>query len=282
MPVDLEMLLSSSNHGFFQYSSDDSTNYCDNAYDRSLSFRRNHCVPSPLVKLQNSFYKKSEHGAFTSPTLYKTENKVTTSPEFYGTRKKKVSFADDKGLKLVEIREIDSPSPPKWADDVITLLIGSRKRSVVKEKKWKLSFDHPPWSDEKLEEALEANMVSLESISIKEGTDDYLTGVIKVKNLAFEKNVFLRVTFDRWLSYEDIPCTYQEPSTTVVKANKYDTFHFNFKISPVATRYEVVEFSVGFRCNGQEYWDNNGGINYRLITEYSKSSPPDLNKNLFP
>lgn len=280
MPIHLEIPVSSPNHAFFSYPSYDGRSYFDNTYDRNLSFPPNYCSPRSPIKLQDSFYKTDEGDDFTDSACYKPDDKVVVSQGFYGFRKKRVSFADDKGLKLVEVHEI--PGPPKWADDVLTLLIGNTKRSVVKEKKWRIAFDHPPWSDEDLINVLETNMVVLEHISVKEGMDDYVTGAIKVKNVGFEKNIFLRVTFDRWLSHVDIPCNFMGSSETSTKPNAYDTFSFNFKILQVAIRYEVIEFSVCFRCYGKEYWDNNGGINYRIIAECSKSAVPDIYKSNAP
>lgn len=260
------MFLSATNHIF---------PYCDNGYARNCSFPQSHCVPRSPIKLPDSFYKGYKQD-FKISARYKFNDHVVIWQDIYSARKKKVSFADDKGLKLVEVREI--PGPPKWADDVITLLIGSSKRSVVKEKKWRKAFDHPPWSDEMLMHAVENNMLALEHVSIHEGTDDYLYGAVKVKNLTFKKDVFLRVTFDRWLSHIDIPCTYINSTKTGSKANKYDTFSFDFKISPVASRFEVIEFCICFQCDGQEFWENNGGINFRLVAEYCKSSASDSYK----
>lgn len=272
MPIDLEMLISSSNSSFYSYPVD------TRAYsDSSLSFPK-HCVPRFLTKYEDFFQEKTEDDVFRNETSFQTRFYKSTSVisrrEHYGARKKKVSFADDKGLNLVEVCEI--PGAPKWADDVITLLIGNSKRSVVKEKKWKIAFQYPPWPNEKLIETIENNNVALENISVNEDDHDTLLGTVKVKNLAFEKNVFLRLTFDRWLSYVDIPCMYVEPSEKSSKLNEYDTFCFSSKIPHVASRYEVIEFCVCFRCGDEEYWDSNNGINYRLITENSKSSVSDL------
>lgn len=275
MPIDLEMLLSAWNHSFFPCSPFHSMSYSDSNFHRSLSFPETHCIPRSLEKRGSLFYKKPNHDDYVSIEPYKSKEDAVVRDELsFGVRKKRVSFADDRGFNLVEVREI--PGAPKWADDVITLLIGDAKCSVVKEKKWKVAFEHPPWPDEDLVQKLEQNMIALEHISVKEGADDILVGTVKVKNLAYEKDIFVRVTFDRWLSYVDIPCTYVKRNEKIPKPNMYDTFNFSTKILPIASRYEVIEFCLCFKCDGKVHWDNNGGINYRLIAEHSKSCVPDI------
>lgn len=275
MPIDLEMLMSGSSHNVFPYFPFGDSSYADGVYDRALSFPPRYCVPRSPGKHQEFLRRKSLQNIFVSSVSYNKTKVIAISSEdvSHGVRKKKVSFADDRGLNLVEVREI--PEAPKWAEDVITLLIGNTKRSVVKEKRWKIAFDNPPSPDQKLVEKLEKNMVALEYVSVEEGSDDILHGTVKVKNLAYEKKLYLRVTYDRWLSYVDIPCTYNTVHEKGKQPNEYDTFCFNTKILSVASRYEVIEFSICFQCDGKDYWDNNGGINYRLNVEYTKSSASD-------
>lgn len=265
--------MSSSTRTFFPYPPLDTESYAESAYDRNFSCPQHHCVPRSFEKHQELFHRKSLSELFKNCVSPNSRNSSVSKDLPCVVRKKKVSFADDRGLNLVEVREI--PNAPKWVDDVITLLIGNSKRSVVKEKKWKVAFDHPPWSDERLIEKLEKNMVALEYVSVKEGTDDMLFGAAKVKNLAFEKEIFVRVTYDRWQSYINIPCAYMKLGQENEDIDEYDTFCFNTKIWPIASKYEVIEFSVCFRCDGKEYWDNNGDINYRLVAEYFKSPVVD-------
>ncbi|XP_054708943.1 protein phosphatase 1 regulatory subunit 3B-like [Uloborus diversus] len=262
MPVDLEMFLSAAASPFFEYTPFGEgrfavTNaYNDSRFRRSLSLPRNHFLVESHHK-QPPCKRQPYHKDLTS----KEKNSAASADVLsFGARKKKVSFADDRGFSLVEVREI--PGSTKWADQVLTLLIGDAKKSVVLEKKWKLSFQHPPWEDEALIRFLQTNAVVLESVSV---TDDNLYGSIKVRNLAYEKNVFVRVTFDRWVSYVDITASYVKHR--LQRQSVYDTFSFTTRVSPAAFRYQVIELCVCFKCNGKEYWDNNGGINYRLVME---------------
>lgn len=272
MPVDLEMLLSSTRSTLFPFSPyvNDHRFSLTSGYDGS-----DYSPRTPYLLRSNSrrfgfIQDRNVFPAYEKPSKGK-------APSECNTRKKKVSFADDRGLNLVEVREI--PGAPKWTDDVLALLIGGTQDNQLPDKVWKLSSENPPWADEKLVELLEKNKVGLEMITIKK-PGDVLTGTIKVKNLAFEKNVFVRITFDRWLSYTDIKAAYLVPSfRRSTKASEYDTFGFNTKIPPSTMKYGVIELCIGFQCCDRKYWDNNGGINYRLIADSSTESSAAVHRS---
>ncbi|KAI1233499.1 hypothetical protein IHE44_0004680 [Lamprotornis superbus] len=59
-----------------------------------------------------------------------------------------------------------------------------------------------------------------------------LSGTIQVRNVAFEKQVSVRYTFNQWESIHEL-------ST-------------------------LLQFAARYQVNGQEYWDNNRGKNYTL------------------
>lgn len=95
--------------------------------------------------------------------------------------------------------------------------------------------------------------MSLENVIVRE-SESILVGTVKVRNLNFDKEVIVRVTYDQWKSQEDILCTYS--SVTGGGAYPpYDTFSFKFTL-PGESQLSV-QFCVCFRCNGQEYWDSN-------------------------
>lgn len=54
-----------------------------------------------------------------------------------------------------------------------------------------------------------------------------MTGTVRVKNVSFEKSVFIRYTDNNWLSYYDRVCTYK-PNRLGDPA--YDTFTFTVDI----------------------------------------------------
>ncbi|GFU60476.1 protein phosphatase 1 regulatory subunit 3B-B [Nephila pilipes] len=274
MPMDLEMLLSATRSPLFSYTpfADDhfslTNGYGENDYSPRLSLPRNHFLVGEKSRRFGIIQNRSIFPSYNiGGDLKETKKKTSTSEDIPdGTRKKKVSFADDKGLDLVEVREI--PDVPKWTNEVLSLLIGGSQKIETNEKVWKFSSEHPPREDSKLLELLKQNSVVLESVNIKKGLSSVLNGTIKVRNLAFEKHVFTRITYDRWMSYADIKAEFMKPKeTNSTKQHQYDTFFFSTEIPASAMRFGVIEFCACFRCDGNEYWDNNGGINYRLTAE---------------
>ncbi|KFM76072.1 hypothetical protein X975_08344, partial [Stegodyphus mimosarum] len=268
MPIDFDMLLSAINSSpAFPYSPFVDANF---SFPRSCT---NNCRNNVRL-MRNSFLQPhSKHESVANENIVfesydsKESNNNTVSKKSDGSRKKKVSFADDKGLNLVEIREI--PGERKLSVDALTLLVGGLECQGEKEKNWKKAFEKPPWTDEELMCYLDNQAVILESVSLNE-SDGTLSGKIKVKNISYEKDVFIRITFDRWMSYDDITAFYEKSEKTNSETI-YDMFSFNTKIISTAEKYDVIEFCVGFRCNSQEYWDNNGGVNYRIVAEPSKT-----------
>ncbi|NXX17433.1 PPR3E phosphatase, partial [Podargus strigoides] len=86
-----------------------------------------------------------------------------------------------------------------------------------------------------------------------------LRGAVRVLNLAYEKAVSVRYTLNRWASCAEVPAAFQP-------AGPADglTDRFAFFLPLAAAAEATLEFAVRYRVAGAEYWDNNGGANYRL------------------
>lgn len=276
MPVDLEMLLSTS-PSLFTHStiSDCRFSNCAIQNRNFLNCHRTETshLPFGYHSVTNCYEDRiSSHDKASDKDWNKRNNpRETTHVQSKSEKKKRVSFADDKGLSLVDIRLITESSDfsPAWTDDFLSMLTCGVKPNVTSEKKWKPTFDHPPFDPKILFSRIEKDMVALENAVLQDDNEDLLTGLIRVKNIAFRKIVFVRITFDRWVSYKDIPATFVKESdekvTDMEASGGLDTFRFSVEIPSSAARYQVVEFCVGYQCSGTEYWDNNGGINYRLV-----------------
>lgn len=112
-----------------------------------------------------------------------------------------------------------------------------------------------------------SKMVSLENVIVKEG-EDCVVGTVKVSNLSFLKEVVVRWTSDQWNTHEDVFCKYVANGAGIGSAySLFDTFSFKLNLPP---RVRRVEFCVCFRCEGKEYWDNNGGRNYIIVKKVNK------------
>ena len=85
-------------------------------------------------------------------------------------------------------------------------------------------------------------------------TDDNVTGTIKVINLAFQKKVQVKITYDSWKNHSYVSAHYHATDTWQI-----DSFTFQFFI-PQRTRN--VKFCIKYETNSQEFWDNNDGVDY--------------------
>ena len=107
---------------------------------------------------------------------------------------------------------------------------------------------------------------------------DRLVGSVAVRNLAFEKSVTARCTFDGWASYFNVRAVYAR-SERVARpsgAIEFDVFDFSVNL-PVRWRTvrgdrPRVELAIRYDVAGQTFWDNNDGQNYELVGT-SNTSP---------
>jgi protein phosphatase 1 regulatory subunit 3A/B/C/D/E len=107
--------------------------------------------------------------------------------------------------------------------------------------------------------------VSLENVIIKEA-ESTVVGTVKVKNLSFHKEVFIRASWDSWKSQVDTFCTFSQIVGASGAYVIYDTFSFKLTLPPHSRH---LEFCVCYQADGKEYWDNNQGINYILTNRVS-------------
>lgn len=103
-------------------------------------------------------------------------------------------------------------------------------------------------------------------------------GTVKVKNISFQKEVIVRVTWDDWKSQQDIFCTYNKAYGPATCAHVvFDTFSFKITLPPSSKR---LEFCICFRTGTDEHWDNNDGKNYTISKRssfyFNALSPYDM------
>lgn len=102
-------------------------------------------------------------------------------------------------------------------------------------------------------------------------TDTHVHGTVVLKNLAVAKAVDVVYSTDRWASSGTVAATYS-PSHWAgaysTAANPNGTGHEVWVYSlPVDTSATQVEYAIRYRVNGETFWDNNGGLNYRTSIE---------------
>uniref|UniRef100_A0A669QTY5 Protein phosphatase 1 regulatory subunit 3E n=1 Tax=Phasianus colchicus TaxID=9054 RepID=A0A669QTY5_PHACC len=182
------------------------------------------------------------------------ERGLRPAPRHSPSRRKTVRFADSLGLELISVRhfcEADLPRVPPPA--------APRRADLFKTRKPPPLFPPQPGAGPGFAERVRQHKVRLEWVRCEAAG---LRGAVRVLNLAYEKAVSVRYTLDRWASCSEVPAAYQPAGPA---DGLTDRFAFHLPLGPAAAGSEAaLEFAVRYRVAGAEYWDNNGGSNYRL------------------
>lgn len=146
--------------------------------------------------------------------------------------------------------------------------------------------------------ALGTSNVLLESLSFPASPESHtVAGTLLVRNIAYEKHIAVRFTLDDWQTTSEVVARYTAslpalPATftrsaaaagltlgdVVVSAAAepspdtpaYDRFSFTLRLEDYAFRLNervlwlVVRYTAGAGGAAGEWWDNNGGLNYRV------------------
>lgn len=124
------------------------------------------------------------------------------------------------------------------------------------------------------DEILGSNDVKLEKISLS--TDAKLIeGTIIVRNLAFEKWIAVRFTFDRWQTTSEVAARYRES----IREYNIDRFEYSIRV-PDVTCCKIEEkrlfVAIRYTTAGREIWDNNNLENYQL--RFKRVTTPEKEK----
>ncbi|VVC45297.1 Immunoglobulin-like fold,CBM21 (carbohydrate binding type-21) domain [Cinara cedri] len=224
-------------------------------------------------------------GSFGSSSSSSSSSSCSSSdenePPSPTRRKKKVVFADDRGLSLTQVRLMNEPSnqPPKLLtvqqylnqqSAAPAMGAGVALNKHMADQLWHLRFSQPASNYLDFRNRLDTNNISLENVIVK-WPDHRVVGTVKVRNLSYDKEVFVRYTEDRWVTHRDALCTYVQQNITAMNANGscsvapapvqniYDTFSFCLQLPTSAT---AMEFAVCYKNVEFECWDNNDNKNY--------------------
>ncbi|XP_033503316.1 protein phosphatase 1 regulatory subunit 3C-B [Epinephelus lanceolatus] len=191
-----------------------------------------------------------------------------------GLNKKRVVFADAKGLALTAVRlfipEPSSPASTLMMKPSLAKLQGQQPTSnKLQRYKLRLAFPQPTLDVKVFLARLREMHVQLESCNISEHS---LSGTVRVSHVGTDKAVHVRVTFDSWRSQHDIPCTFLQQHR--FGGSDMDVFTFDLSLPKNIDPKERVEFCVSFRPGpgAVPHWDNNRGQNYRVCVETDGSN----------
>ncbi|NXU48311.1 PR3CB phosphatase, partial [Turnix velox] len=232
----------------------------------------------PIRKLLNSYEELRGNRGCKPPLRSCLNQKLSaeTEPEWRdggskGQKKKSVVFADMKGLSLTAVRFFS-----KIEEDLCDLQHAlsdlARFRPKLRDPRaeacrYVLDFPQPSADYPGFRSRLHSDLVCLESCLLQ---DQALSGTVKVRNIEYEKKVSIRITFDGWKSFRDIPCQYMHSTYGSADA---DTFSFQLALPKPSSSRRATQFCVSFQCGHRTHWDNNRGKNYSICPVPVRSPP---------
>ncbi|XP_028391156.1 protein phosphatase 1 regulatory subunit 3B-like [Dendronephthya gigantea] len=188
-------------------------------------------------------------------------------------RCKSVSFADTKGLALTStffFTKDDLSPPVTRRRSACTRIKDNKQQSEPGQPAARLLNFTLNTSYKEIQNKVETTNVCFEIIIC------YTFGIygrIRVKNIAYEKLVSVRYTFDAWQSSKEETAKYIYGAST----DTTDTFFFHIRPPKTTTGTDrKMEFAIRYRVCGQEFWDNNFGDNYRLVYYKTTKLTTDL------
>nr|CAB3265097.1 protein phosphatase 1 regulatory subunit 3B-like [Phallusia mammillata] len=269
---------------------------------KSVSKTLKSCIKSSKQEADSkllSIPTSSQNSQITKDSNIKVSGAQQQSPDFDGNIEKKerrVTFADFYGHSLTSVKFVTESTnePPQCITrgDLArkfqrNLSLGSaaNKDDSQDINKFTLQFKQPVADYVGFKQQIVKKNVSLENIVVKD--NKILHGTIKVKNIAYDKSVDVRLTTDNWKTFQDYECQYVKDA---YENGEFDTFHFNVTIPSISENIDCLMFCIKFVCNGAEYWDNHDGSNYRItvsnkakqFTAIHVAPSSDVHRNPFP
>lgn len=203
--------------------------------------------------------------AMATVPLVGTDSSSGSPARMRRKKRKTVVFADSQGFALTTIH-VYNESEDEALSELLTEIEGAAAGLHLADIKDSadcgsgliLDFIQPVTDYLDLRNRLKAQQVCLETCSVQERL---LSGTVQVRNICFEKSVWVRITFDSWRSFQDVRCQYLN---NVYGCPDTDTFSFSIAVPELLEPSSKVEFCIWYQTQNQTFWDNNLGNNYQL------------------
>ncbi|ESN96003.1 hypothetical protein HELRODRAFT_178923 [Helobdella robusta] len=212
---------------------------------------------------------------------------------------RKISFADELGKELTEVKMAAEPSdvPPVLSPETIQKIQQTLSDAFIDdddtsttssptswEPEYKLilvNFEEPHLNLLALHNHIEQMNVSLASIKTQVGK--LICGTVETKccpgNVRSAKEVVLRYTLDGWKTSMDVQCNF----VSAVGGTNHELFSFQFPLNNNMNVQSsgdnsskdsiVIEFAICYRTeSGNEFWDNNSNLNYKISCKLIESN----------
>lgn len=145
---------------------------------------------------------------------------------------------------------------------------------------FELSIDLPNFVPEAQQADNEGAIIKVETVYLSSDKSS-LIGRVAVRNLAFQKHVSVRYTLDHWRTTSDTAAEYTDDVRKKQRDDPFDRFLFRIKIDDfTGVTDKTMFFCVRYHTAGQDFWDSNGGQNFRVefhkraFAERRHSDPP--------
>ncbi|XP_078070330.1 protein phosphatase 1 regulatory subunit 3B [Mustelus asterias] len=229
-------------------------------------------LPPPFKQVNYATKRALKVNQPLRPCIHLHISEDTPENEHRNKEQKRVSFADTKGLPLTTVKffDLNDLNFSFNVDDLISSLVGLK---TTDQDSLLLDFAQPSSDYLVFKNRLETDLVCLENCMLQDST---IRGTVKVKNIAFEKSLKVRITFDTWKTLQDHECCYVQDS---YGGSDKDTFAFEIHLPEYIVPHERIEFAICYESGGKIYWDSNKGQNYRLIRSELKHTPESSKTN---
>lgn len=101
----------------------------------------------------------------------------------------------------------------------------------------------------------------------QEGDSKRFSGVINIRNLDYVKDINVVYTTDNWRTQNTIKANFERyysyGYSTVISPNAQGIENWIFS-ARLPNGVSEIEYAISYKVNGQEYWDNNFGNNYKI------------------
>ncbi len=243
---------------------------CSHVLEELFNLASPHASPrlgaSPLHSFADFSIRKIDRRTKVSSILKSDDAELENA-----LRPKRVIFADENGSQLVHVKEFVPDSLEKRIT-FLQITAGSERRSGTmsfSRLNWAIDFQLPSLNYDTF-----FTRISQENVCLETAFVDGLRvlGFVRVNNIAFEKNVFLRLTYDDWKTAEDVRCEFYQ--SQVPGRQKFDKFQFCFPLTIATDEDAKISFAICFKSEAGEFWDNNFGQNYCLGVKKTTVTTP--------
>ncbi|XP_076124289.1 protein phosphatase 1, regulatory subunit 3Db isoform X1 [Alosa pseudoharengus] len=189
-----------------------------------------------------------------------------------------VRFADSLGLELEKVKVFKVGEDPLIPHHVLSRLLMNSELFSGKDLELSLPYFKPSFPEDigaqpGFLERLRGQKVCLERVLC---SDVGIIGTAQVLNLAFEKEVTVHYSFTDWKSTAETKASWVAAASSDRPGQpEADVFRFRLPVPPfILQPGATLEFAIRFQVMRAEYWDNNGGNNYKLTCQNYKLSVP--------